>query len=159
MQLILWRHAEAEDDAPSDLARALTARGRKQAEKMAAWFKSHAQGDAQNWHVMSSPAVRALQTAAALGFPVETVESIAPDAPADNVLAAANWPKAKRNIIVVGHQPTLGMVAARLINGVDGYVSVKKGAMWWFETRERDGTRQAVLRAMASPDATGDRKN
>ena len=60
---------------------------------------------------------------------------------------------------MVGHQPTLGMVAAYLINGVDGYVAVKKGAMWWFEMREREGRRegkrQAVLKAMASPDTIG----
>ena len=68
------------------------------------------------------------------------------------MLFRSAWPENSNNVIVVGHQPTLGMVAARLINGIDGYVSVKKGAMGWFETRERDGRRETVLKAMASPD-------
>ena len=38
MDLILWRHAEAEElaEAGDDLARALTSRGEKQAARMAA---------------------------------------------------------------------------------------------------------------------------
>ena len=37
MELILWRHADAEDGLP-DLSRRLTPRGIKQAERMAAWL-------------------------------------------------------------------------------------------------------------------------
>ncbi|MGB6053615.1 MAG: histidine phosphatase family protein, partial [Burkholderiaceae bacterium] len=37
MELILWRHADAEPGEP-DLERALTAGGRRQAAKMAAWL-------------------------------------------------------------------------------------------------------------------------
>ena len=153
MQLILWRHAEAEDDAPSDMARCLTSKGRKQAAKMAAWMTAQVGGDLDPWRVIASPATRAQQTAATLQANFETVHSIAPDATPEGILQAAGWPHAGKNVLVVGHQPTLGMVAAFLINGVDGYVSVKKGAMWWFETRERDGKPQAVLKAMASPDS------
>ena len=152
MQLILWRHAEAEDDAPTDMARRLTGKGNKQAAKMAAWLKAQAGSGIKHWRVIASPAVRAQQTAEALGLPIETVDAIAPDASADAVLRAAHWLHGKDNVIVVGHQPTLGMVAAYLINGVDGYVPVKKGAMWWFEKREHDGKPQATLKAMVSPD-------
>jgi phosphohistidine phosphatase len=84
---------------------------------------------------------------------MEIVNEVAPGASAEAVLAAAAWPGAKRSTIVIGHQPTLGMVAARLINGVVGYVSIKKGAIWWFETRERDGKCKTVLRAMATPES------
>ena len=155
MDLILWRHAEAEDFASNDLARRLTPRGTRQAERMAVWLESRLGNLAQRagqWRVMASPAVRAQQTAAALGMPVETVTSIAPDAPAGAVLRAVSWPHNAGNIIVVGHQPTLGMVAGRLINGVEGYVPVKKGAIWWFRHRDRDGDAKAVLVAMTSPD-------
>ena len=38
MELILWRHAEAEDGSP-DAARKLTAKGEKQAQKLARWLK------------------------------------------------------------------------------------------------------------------------
>ena len=161
MDLILWRHAEAEDTASSDLARRLTSRGERQAQQMAGWLKSQWGSSAKRagqWRVIASPATRAQQTAAALGMPVETIVSIAPDASVEAILSAADWPSNSRNVIVVGHQPTLGMVAGRLINGVENYVPVKKGAVWWFRHRERgaerrgEGESRAVLVAMASPD-------
>ena len=152
MQLILWRHAEAEDDAPSDMARRLTNKGHKQAGKMATWLKAQAGSEIRHWRVIASPAVRAQQTAEALALPFEIIDAIAPDADADAILRAANWPQAGKNVIVVGHQPTLGMVAAYLINGVAGYVPVKKGAIWWFEMRDHGGRPRAILKAMASPD-------
>lgn len=152
MHLILWRHAEAEDHAPSDLLRPLTLRGRKQAAKVAGWLHGQLGSELAQWRVIASPALRAQQTATALQLPVETVDAIAPDAAPDAVIAAAGWPDTMRNVIVVGHQPTLGMVAARLINGADGYVSVRKGAMWWFESRDRAGGTHTVLRAMVTPD-------
>ena len=40
MDLILWRHAQAEDTLP-DLERQLTPLGRKQAARMAASLSSH----------------------------------------------------------------------------------------------------------------------
>ena len=159
MDIILWRHAEAEDFATSDLARRLTPRGEKQAARMAAWLKSqlgNLSNQSRPWRVIASPALRAQQTAAALGMPVETVNAIAPDASVDAVFRAAGWPDNDSGVIVVGHQPTLGMVAGRLINGVEGYVSVKKGALWWFRQRERGGESKAVLVAMATPESVGD---
>ena len=153
--LVLWRHAEAEDEASSDMARDLTARGRQQAHKMAQWFGGQIDHQWSEWVVLVSPANRAQQTAAALAQPFQTIDMIAPDAPADAVIAAAAWPcgvAGRSKVLVVGHQPTLGMVAARLIDGADGHVSVKKGAMWWFETRERGGSQRTVLRAMVTPE-------
>lgn len=155
MQLILWRHAEAEDNAVSDMARNLTLKGKKQAAHMSAWLHSQLRDDIVDWQLVVSPANRAQQTAAALGLPITTIDEIAPDAPAEAILTAALWPSNTRNVIIVGHQPTLGKVAARLINGTDGYVSVKKGAMWWFEVGEmnlRDGRSVTKLKAMATPD-------
>lgn len=151
MQLILWRHAEAKDDAATDMARPLTAKGVRQAEKMAAWFKGQIRSG-KPWRVIASPAVRTQQTAKALGMPFETLVALAPEATASAVLQAANWPHGTENVVVVGHQPTLGMVAAYLIGGAEGYVSVKKGAMWWFELRERDGETCSILKASASPE-------
>jgi phosphohistidine phosphatase len=153
VQIILWRHAEAEDLAPSDLARRLTAKGQKQAEAMARWLKQHVDSDLSQWRIIASPAVRTQQTAAALELRFVTEPAIAPDNGSAAMIAAAGWPDAPKNVLVVGHQPTLGMVAAQLLNGVEGYVSVKKGAVWWFESRQRDGKRQTVLRAMATPES------
>lgn len=151
MQLILWRHAEAEDNAPTDLLRPLTARGKKQAATMASWFRAHA--GVGPWRAIASPALRAQETVAALELPFETVSSIAPDASPQAIIRAANWPNVEGGVIVVGHQPTLGMVAAKLINGEDGYVAVKKAAMWWFETRQRGERVETVLRTMTTPDS------
>lgn len=157
MQIILWRHADAEDLAASDLARNLTPKGLRQADRMASWLNGQIGDDWHQWRVVASPANRAQQTARALQRPVETVHAIAPDAPPEAVLTAAGWNLpaggAAPNVIVVGHQPTLGMVAALIIHGEAGYLSVKKGAMWWFEVRERDGKRQALLKAVMSPEA------
>ena len=155
MDLVLWRHAEAEDEASSDMARNLTARGRQQAHKMAEWFGGQIGHHWSDWVVLVSPANRAQQTAAALAQPFHTIEMIAPEAPAEAVIAASAWPcgiAGRSKVLVVGHQPTLGMVAAHLIDGSAGYISVKKGAMWWFETRERDGSRQTLLKTMVTPD-------
>ncbi len=153
MQLILWRHAEAEDLAKSDLARPLTPKGRRQADAVAKWLRASLGADLAQWRVLVSPAIRTQHTAQALGCPFETVNEIAPDAPASAVLDAAGWPGATRPTIIVGHQPTLGMVAARLMHGEDGYVSVKKGAIWWFETRVREGVGQTILKTMLTPES------
>lgn len=153
MQIILWRHAEAENEAASDHARRLTDKGRDQALRMAAWLTGRLGGDLTGWRVLCSPAVRAQQTALSLSGKIETVAAIAPDAPATAVLAALGWPALSADAIVVGHQPTLGMVAALLLNGVEGYVSIKKGAMWWFEVRERGGRRETLLKAMTTPES------
>ena len=63
--LILWRHAEAEDSSSSglDVDRALTKRGQKDAKKMANWLHQHLPW---NVEILCSPAKRCVQTATAL---------------------------------------------------------------------------------------------
>lgn len=148
MDLILWRHGEAEDGLP-DLGRELTDKGRKQAGRMADWLNPRLPQDTR---VLVSPAKRTLQTARALGRGYTEVAALAPGADADAVLAAAGWPDAPHPVIVVGHQPTLGQVAVRLLSGQAGDLSIKKGAIWWFQCRERGGELQVVLRAVVGPD-------
>ena len=148
MQIILWRHADAEDNITDDLARALTPKGLRQADKMAGWLRAQLGETLPGFRVIASPALRAVETARALGVKFDIDHAIAPEATVGAVLGAAGWPRADENIIIIGHQPTLGMVAARLLNGVDGYVSVRKCAVWWFATRERDGKIQAVMKAV-----------
>lgn len=148
MELILWRHAEAEDGVP-DLSRELTDKGRKQAARMADWLNPRLPQDIR---ILVSPAVRTLQTAKALGRGYKRVTALAPGATAAEVLAAAGWPDAAYPVLIVGHQPTLGQVAMQLLAGQAGDLTIKKGAIWWFQGRERAGERRAVLRAAASPD-------
>ena len=149
MELILWRHAEAEDGWP-DMARALTPKGHKQAEKMAAWLTSRLPPDTR---ILVSPALRTQQTAAALNMKFSTHEEIAPGAEAEALLQAANWPGDATNVLIVGHQPTLGAVAAMVLAGQQNASwSVKKGALWWISGRTRDDYTSTVLRAVMSPD-------
>lgn len=148
MDLILWRHAEAEEGTP-DLARELTGRGRKQAARMADWLNPRLPPDVR---ILVSPAARTWQTAQALGREVEIDETLAPGATPNALLAAAGWPDAVHPVLIVGHQPTLGQVAARLLAGVDGDVSIKKSGIWWFQCRWRNDQLQVVLRAVAGPD-------
>jgi phosphohistidine phosphatase len=150
MDLILWRHAEAEDEAPQgdDLRRPLTARGEKQAARVAAWLDRNL---AEGVRIFSSPALRCEQTLQPLGRRYKVREDLAPGASVESLLEAANWPDAKHAVLLVGHQPTLGDVAARLL-GTDQAVSVRKGAVWWFRSRDRGTGGETVLVAVIAPD-------
>ncbi|HXJ53566.1 MAG TPA: histidine phosphatase family protein, partial [Burkholderiales bacterium] len=122
MDLILWRHAEAEEGEP-DLARELTPKGEKQAQRIAQWLLQRLPA---KFILLSSPAARAQQTAEALGVPVKTVKDIAPGAAVSAILKAANWPEQKGAVVLVGHQPDLGHAAAFLLAGAQTQVSIKK---------------------------------
>ena len=148
MDLILWRHADAEDGVP-DAGRKLTAKGEKQAQLMGYWLKSKLP---DQFRVLASPTQRTLQTAQALTKKFETVAAIGPGADAISVLVAAGWPDAKGAVVVVGHQPTLARVAAFLLAGVESDWSMKKGSVWWLSNRVRQDETQTVLRVMMSPD-------
>lgn len=146
MDLILWRHAEAVDGAP-DHARELTAKGHKQAAKVALFLIQHLPAEHR---ILVSPATRTLQTIAALTDHFSLTPSIAPGATAQAVLLAARWPNVGGTVLIVGHQPTLGEVAAQLLGCAAGSLSIKKGAIWWFSQRE--GTQQVSLRLVITPD-------
>jgi phosphohistidine phosphatase len=148
MDLILWRHAEAEEGG-ADLARALTGKGRKQAARVAEWLQQRLPA---KFALLASPAVRAQQTAEALGAKIRTVERLAPGARVGDILAAAGWPDQKGAVVVVGHQPDLGSTVAHLMSGAGGDWSLKKGALVWLASRDRDDEKQVVLRAAISPD-------
>lgn len=148
MELILWRHAEAEDPSGGgDMARALTKRGRKQAERMAQWLRPRLAGE---WSILASPSKRTLQTVKELDMPFEARDALGPGAGVRTVLAQAGWPDARHSVVVVGHQPTLGEVAAHLLDAGGGSLAIRKGAIWWFAAR-RDGS-ETLLKAVLDPD-------
>ncbi|HVJ73730.1 MAG TPA: phosphohistidine phosphatase SixA [Casimicrobiaceae bacterium] len=148
MDLILWRHAEAEPGDP-DLGRRLTSKGLKQAERMAAWLEPRLPDTTR---ILVSPAARSQQTALALGRKFKVVDEIGPGASAAAVLAAAGWPDGRETVLVVGHQPTLGEVAATLLTGDAAGWSLRKGAVWWLSNRNRDGDSAVVLKLAIGPD-------
>lgn len=141
MDLILWRHADAEDGVP-DEARRLTAKGRRQAQKMAAWLAAQLPADSR---VMTSPALRARETAAAYTADAVIEKALSTAATPQGVLKAVGWPAGTGTVIVVGHQPTLGATAALALTGEAAAWSLKKGAIWWL-AGDGDGVRvKAVI--------------
>src|SRR6476619_4322112 len=148
MDLILWRHAEAEPGEP-DLGRRLTAKGIQQAERMAEWLDRHLPATTR---ILSSPADRAQQTAQALKRKFKVVDDLVPGATVSAVLDAAGWPDAREAVLVVGHQPTLGEVAAFLMTDQQLGWSVRKGGVWWLSNRVRDGVATTVVKVVIGPD-------
>jgi phosphohistidine phosphatase len=147
MDLILWRHAEAEEGSP-DHARALTDKGRQQAVLMAGWLKARLPQDVR---ILVSPTRRTQQTAQALGIAYETCEALAPGRDAAEALAAANWPDAQGLVLMVGHQPTLGQIAALLLSGDSADWAIKKSGVWWLSNQVREGESQIMLEAALAP--------
>lgn len=151
MDLILWRHAEAFDSADGldDLERMLTPKGEKQAKHMAQWLDRHLPSGVR---VMASPAVRAQQTAAALERKVKTAADLAPGASVESLLHAVRWPDARDGVLVIGHQPALGLAVAYLLAGSVVPWPIRKAGVWWLRSRERAGQQQVVLHAAMAPD-------
>lgn len=160
MDLILWRHAHAEvhplgdaglqgDDL--DLKRRLTDKGERQAKRMADWLERHLPA---NTLILVSPARRAQDTAKALGRPFKTVAALAPGAMPEVLLACAHWPHAKTPVMLVGHQPTLGMVVGDVLTQGPTEHAVRKGSVWWLRYRDSDGEvleGQAVIYTVQTP--------
>lgn len=148
MELILWRHAEAVDTLP-DATRRLSSRGERQAVQMAGWLKPRLP---KQTRILVSPATRCQQTAQALGLDFETSRLLSTDNSVADLIAASEWPTGGGAVLIVGHQPTLGQLAALLLSGQEADWTVKKGAVWWYTNRVRDGETQTVLRACLGAD-------
>lgn len=151
MDLILWRHAEAQDwiAGDDDMARSLTPRGEKQAARMANWLDRQLP---EGTRIFVSPARRCEQTAQALGRKYKVREELAPGASAEQLLELVQWPTAKGTVLVVGHQPVLGQTIAQLLGLAASECTVKKGTLWWLRHRQPDAQSQAVVVAVQSPD-------
>jgi len=150
MDLILWRHAEAEDGVP-DGDRALTPKGERQARRMAKWLARRLPADAA---VISSAARRARQTARALSGDFRTAAAIGIGADAKKILDAAGWPGEGNDatVVIVGHQPALGEAAALALTGKAAAWRLKKGAVIWLVSRKHGGKAEAAMHAAISPD-------
>ena len=168
MDLILWRHADAQEGhdpaSPSadaqtaqaqswsentDLARCLSSRGIKQASRVASWLDRQLTDRAR---IMVSPAIRCEQTALALGRKYKICPELAPWASVDDLLALVQWPVNKLPVLVVGHQPTLGQTVSRLLGSSQPDMAFRKGTLWWLRSRERDGLTETVVVTVQSPE-------
>ena len=114
MKLVLVRHAAAAPGAPDEL-RALTAEGHEQAQQLGERLRAEGiEPDA----VLSSPLLRARETASDLGFgPPESRDELAPGATEEDVRAAVVG--RGETIVVVGHQPDCSKIAAALTGGAE----------------------------------------
>ena len=151
MDLILWRHAEAHElgDGQDDSKRDLTNRGEKQAARMAHWLDRQLPDGTR---IVVSPSRRTEQTALVLERKYKLRPELAPDASVAQLLELVQWPHAKHPVLVVGHQPTLGQTIAHLLGLPLKEVSVKRGAVWWLRSREREGGTQTVVVTVQSPE-------
>ncbi len=155
MDLILWRHAEAEErpeagmDPAHDLERSLTSRGEKQATKMAGWLDRQLPEGAR---ILVSPARRCEQTVLALGRKYKIRPELGPDATPEQLLELVQWPSARGPIVVVGHQPMLGQTIAKLLGLQESECPVRKSMVWWLRSRDRSGVCQTVVVAVQSPE-------
>lgn len=144
MDLIIWRHAEAHEaeSGEEDMLRALTPRGRKQADRMSVWLEAQLP---QGTRILSSPAVRAEQTVQALKRKYKVRDALSPGASVQDILETSGWPDAKYPVLLVGHQPALGGVVAQLMGMPEEACAIRKGSVWWLRHRHRDGQGQTVL--------------
>lgn len=158
MDLILWRHAEAEEieEGIDDPSRGLTSKGERNARRVGEWLNRHLP---ESTKVLCSPALRTQQTAQALGRKFKTVDALGPEGTVEGLLAAARWPEAREPVLIVGHQPTLGLVAAYLMIGSrlnslrESALlpwTIKKGSVWWLRYRPRQDRGEVVLVAVRS---------
>jgi phosphohistidine phosphatase len=155
MDLILWRHAEAEPhvaegDEAGDLKRALTPKGKRHAARVGAWLHRQLPDDVR---VLSSPAKRCVQTVEALGRNYKLVESLAPDSTPDAIIEACGWPDQRQPVLVVGHQPLLGQVASMVLCGGKQDWRIRKAGVFWITHKGSDGV--PYVKLVVGPDFIG----
>ena len=115
-RLLLIRHAQA-GNAPLDIDRPLTEHGERQAAAIGEWLRDA--GIAPD-HVVVSPARRARHTWERAGSPgpTPTVDPRVSDNTVDDLLAVVREvPDDAGTLVVVGHNPSIGQLAADLDDG------------------------------------------
>ncbi|MEO6118821.1 MAG: histidine phosphatase family protein [Methylotenera sp.] len=156
--LILWRHAEAEAQSTSgaDIDRALTKRGHKDAAIMAKWLSQHLPADAE---ILCSPALRCLQTVDELkslnNFEVKVADFLSVDHSVEIIAKQVTNNDVNKTILIIGHQPNLGLLIGKLLGMHDRACVVKKGAVWWLRqrfTNDANGIPQTYLFMVQHPD-------
>jgi len=153
MDLILWRHAHAEAlegdvSCRLDTERKLTAKGQKQAAKMALWLDSVLPHSCK---ILVSPSQRTMQTALALGRKFKVVAEVGSDSNVDQILAACNWPSSREPVLIIGHQPQLGDIVCRLVPEIKE-CAIRKGNVWWISQKDGIENPMTFLKAVMTPE-------
>lgn len=155
MHLYLFRHGEAED-APAgkpDSSRALTAKG---VERSASVVKMARDGGVSPSLIVSSPYLRAMQTAEVaakeFGWKGEIVQlaSLVPHGTPEGVWSDLRDLRDEAAIVLAGHEPLMANLAAYLLNAPELKVDMKKSAMIHIESA-MSAMPRGVLRWMIVP--------
>jgi phosphohistidine phosphatase len=155
-ELYLIRHGLAEErgDAwPDDGKRPLTEDGMESMRKEA---RGLARLGVVLDVVLSSPLVRARQTAELVAGgleprpPIVNVESLTPDGSYAGVVADLEKHARKRRIALVGHEPAIGELAARLIGSRHSF-EFKKGAVCRIDVEALPPSGPGNLRWLLTP--------
>jgi phosphohistidine phosphatase len=150
MELILWRHAEAEP-GEIDQLRPLTTKGSRHASRVGAWLDRQLPAQTR---ILSSPATRCVQTVEALGRKFTTVDALNTDSTPEAILEASGWPSARQPVVVVGHQPLLGQVAALIFSGTAHAWKIRKAGVFWIANKD-EAEPDPFVRLAAGPDIIG----
>lgn len=140
VELLLLRHGIAEPRCGelADADRALTERGRQRTRAVAQALVRLGLAGSQ---LVSSPLRRARETAAiacevgllAPGCPEFSIDAeLAPGGEPSDLVAAfrqAQLPGALQRLVLVGHEPDLGNLAAQLIGAQPGAIALKKAGV------------------------------
>ena len=161
MNLYLLRHAiaAAKDDPAfeSDSDRPLTKKGIKKFRKAARGIERLGiPFDA----ILSSPLVRARQTADIVAAVlnkesyIEEISELAPQSLPEQLTSALNNFNDKQHVMLVGHEPFLGKLAAFLVNGKnnsDSVIPLKKGGICRIEIEALPSTRPGQMHWLLTP--------
>jgi len=151
MDLLFWRHAEASPstEGDTDMARSLTHRGEKQALRMGRWLDGRLPDGAR---IFCSPALRTVQTAQALGRKFKTVDDLSPGSSPEDLLSLVKWPHGGGTVLVVGHQPVLGLTIAALMGWQGEELAIRKVSVWWLRKKRTDSSNSTQLLTVQAPE-------
>ncbi|MCC5810844.1 MAG: phosphohistidine phosphatase SixA [Ectothiorhodospiraceae bacterium] len=158
-RLVLVRHGHAQDaeDGLSDMARALTDKGRKKARKAARGLAGLCGGVDL---LVSSPLLRALQTADILDEQLNVARREEVDwlSPMSDPAAALTWAASRDEelIMLVGHEPHLNRTVGLALTGEpQSMLEFKKSAAAMLEFDDRAEPGAGRLRWFLAPSQLG----
>jgi phosphohistidine phosphatase len=162
MQILIIRHAKAGQRGllgfigKKDATRPLTDAGRRDMRKAARGLqKLVPEIDV----IASSPLTRARETADIVSrryddIPVMELAPLAPGGSKEDVLAWLRDQKASATVVLVGHEPDLGILASWLLGGgAESFLSLKKGAACLIEMSEKPTPGSGSLEWLLPPQA------
>jgi phosphohistidine phosphatase len=160
MQIYLLRHGIAEEggDGTPDSERALTQEGKKKLREV---LKVAAGSDVSPSLILSSPLRRALETARVaadeLGYKSDILrtQALLPSAAPNDVWQEIRAHRDESALLLVGHEPLFGQLAAYLLGTPETQIDFKKGALLAVDLRQAGSRPRGVLKWMLTPKLAG----